>query len=128
MELIITKWMIEGREYEYDGKILLSDSMFIHEKSGIGVTGINRALLGDGTQPGDGNPHAIAAWCFLLKRRAGEAVRYDDMRNIDISTFRPVFEEKQTEEDEPAEKPAGEAADPTTRNGTTRRRGSTRTT
>lgn len=127
MDLIISKWMIEGREYEYDGKILLSDSMFIHEKSGVGVAGINRALLGDGTQPNDSNPHAIAAWCFLLKRRAGEAVRYDDMRNIDISTFRPVFEEKPSE-DEPAEKTPGEAADPTARNGTTRRRSSTRTT
>lgn len=127
MELVITKWMIEGREYDYDGKILLSDAMFIHEKSGVGVAGINRALLGDGSRPGDSNPNAIAAWCFLLKRRAGEAVRYDDMAKIDISTFQPVFEEKPSE-DEPTEKSAGEAADPTTRNGTTRRRGSTRTT
>lgn len=126
MELVITKWLIEGREYEYDGKILLSDAMFIHEKSGVGVAGINRALLGDGSQPGDSNPNAIAAWCFLLKRRAGEAVRYDDMAKMAINTLQPVFEEKPSE-DEPSAKSAGEATDPTTRNGTTRRRASTRT-
>lgn len=126
MELVITKWMIEGREYEYDGKILLSDAMFIHEKSGVGLAGLNRALLGDGSRPGDSNPHAIAAWCFLLKRRAGEAVRYDDMAKLDVTSLQPVFEEKPSK-DASAKEAAGEAADPTTRNGTTRRRASTRT-
>lgn len=126
MELILTKWMIEDREYDYDGKIMLSDAMFIHEKSGVGVAGIHRALLGDGTQPGDSNPHAIAAWCFLLKRRAGEAVLYADMAKMDITSFRPVFEEKPSKE-APTKEAADEAADPTSRNGTTRRRASTRT-
>lgn len=123
------KFLIGDREYEYDGKITVADAMFIHEKSGIGIAGLNRALLGDGTQAGDGNPHAIAAWCFLLKRRAGEAVRYDDMLQIDITNYRLVPDEvpsAPTQKDA-AEKLADDAADPTSPTGKTRRRATPRT-
>jgi hypothetical protein len=122
------KFLIGDKEYEYDGKITVADAMFIHEKSGVGIAGLNRALLGDGTRAGDGNPHAIAAWCFLLKRRAGEAVRYDDMLQLDITNYHLVPDDVPAPTQKNAtDKPVEDAVDPTSRNGKTRRAATART-
>jgi hypothetical protein len=113
------KFGIEGRVYEYDGTITVEDAMFIFDKSHVGIVKFNTALLLEG------NPHVIAAWFFILKRRAGEAVRWDDMLKLDVRTFTVTH-------DEPAEGETPEAApetpDPTSRSGRTRKAGTSRTT
>lgn len=116
------RFQIEDKTYEYDGKILVEDAMFIFDKSGVGVTGLNQALLEVG------NPYAIAAWCFLLKRRAGEAVRYDDMLKLDIANYHALPDAPSPEQAAKKDASEGnETPDPPSVNGTTRRRATTRT-
>lgn len=117
------KFIVEDREYHYDGKLSVRDARFIHEKSGVGLNGFNRALLIDG------NPDVIAAMIYLLKRRAGEAVQDKDIQDLDLATFNIL-----SDEDEPAstedEEPAEEAENPTQPNSTrgkTRKRGTSAT-
>lgn len=141
------KFSLEGKVYEYDGKILVKDAMFLHEKTGVGIGRLNYELIVEG------NPKVIAAWMFLLKRRAGEAPRWDDVDNWDLATFRPVSDDpkvlvaekaqltariseidkqltevknESTDETEAAEE--AKKADPTRSNrGTPRKRGTTST-
>ena len=99
-----TKFEIEGRVYEYDGKISVEDAMFIHEKSGLGMARFNQELLAEL------NPAAVAAWMYILKRRAGEAVRWPDILKLDMRTFNVHYYEEPDKTEEPdAAKP-----DPTT--------------
>jgi len=93
--------VIEGKEYEYDGKLTVGDAMFIFDKARIGVNDLNRALIAEG------NPYALAAWLFLMKRRAGEAVRWEDMSKLDMASFNWLPDEsadaeEPTSEGEPA--------------------------
>lgn len=94
---------IEGKQYEYDSKLSVADAMFIYDKARVGVADLNRSL---GVEA---NPYVIAAWLFLMKRRAGEVVRWEDMLKLDISTFRFVADEpdeaEADESDEATEKP-----------------------
>lgn len=114
-----TRFEIEGRTYDYDGKISVEDAMFIHEKSGLGMAKFNRELLVEL------NPSAVAAWIFLLKRRAGEAVRWQDILKLDLRTFTVHFEDEPEEDAEDGEN-VPEAPDPTTA-GTTPPDGTTST-
>lgn len=113
------RFLVEGKEYAYDGKLRLKDAMFIHEKSGVGIGRLNHELLIEG------HPQVIAAWVFLLKRQAGEAVRWEDIERIDISDFRPLPDP--VEETEHAEAEPSGAPDPTSRSGKTRKRATTAT-
>lgn len=113
------KFGIDGREYEYDGKLTVKDGMFLFEKAKIGMTKLNDAIIIEG------NPIAIAAWMFILKRRAGEAVRWDDMLELDLHTFKVIPDVAEPDKDE--DKGGAEASDPTSPNGKTRRRATSRT-
>jgi hypothetical protein len=97
-----TRFEIEGRVYDYDGKISVEDAMFIHEKSGLGMAKFNQELLAEL------NPSAVAAWIYILKRRAGEAVRWQDVLKLDMRTFNVHFDE------EPDETAEAATPDPTT--------------
>ncbi len=114
------KWLIEGKEYSYDGKLTVKDARFIHEKSGVGAGRLNHELFIEG------HPNVIAAWIFLLKRQAGEAVRWEDIDRIDITDFRPLPDQV----DEPTENEPEEATiapDPTSTPGKTRKRATSNT-
>lgn len=78
---------IEGKQYEYNSKLTVADAMFIYDKAQVGVADLNRALLVEA------NPYVIAAWVYLMKRRADEVVRWEDMLKLDVSTFKFVTDE-----------------------------------
>lgn len=101
------KFWIEDREYEFDGDYTVEESMLFYDKCGVGMTELNAAFQ-------RGNPYAAATLMYILKKRAGEAVRWQDMLKYKNSDFGLV------EDDVPErEEPAGEAPDPTQLTGTT---------
>jgi hypothetical protein len=108
---------IGGKEYLYEGKLTVKDAMFIHEKSGVGVVQLGNALLFEG------NPNVIAAWVYVLKRQAGEAVQWKDIENLDITGWDFVLpdpdETDDDGDDESGKEPAAKATDPTSVNGAT---------
>jgi len=107
---------IGGKEYLYEGKLTVKDAMFIYEKSGVGVIALGNALLAEG------NPNVIAAWMYILKRKAGEVVQWKDIENLDITKFDYVLPDPEGDKDgndEEVEEPAAKAADPTSVNGAT---------
>lgn len=105
------KFKIEGREYEFDGTLKVKEAMVLQDRAGCGLNEADAALH-------RGNPYAIAAWMFILKQRAKEVVRWEDMLELDARTFVIV-------PDEPTgEKPDGDTdqrvpPDPTQLDGTT---------
>lgn len=101
------KFAIEDKEYDYDGKISVKDSMFIYEKSKVGIAEFQYAIFGEG------NPFAIAAWVYILKRRAGEAVQWDDVLDLDLRTFKFIEDEVEPKPPTEEESEVSEA-DPTT--------------
>lgn len=116
------RFVVEGREYEYDRKLSVEDAMFIYEKSQVGVNALNHALLVEA------NPNVIAAWIYLMKRRAGEAVRWQDILKLDLSTYNVIADEPDDESSDESEgEEAKEQADPTPKPGATRRLATTST-
>lgn len=60
------KFHIEDHKYEWDmRKLLVSEAIFVQEKTGLLVTPWKRALA-------EGEPKAIKALVYILKWRAGE--------------------------------------------------------
>lgn len=139
------KYTLEGKTYEFDGKMTVKDARFLWEKAQVGIGRLNVALLVEG------QPDVIAAFMFLLKRRNGEAIKWEDADGWDLTTFMPVTDDPKQlridreklmervnyideqlatadavdDEPDPEEVP-GEAPDPT-RNGKTRKRATTNT-
>lgn len=137
----------EVKEYEYDGKLLTEDAMFVHEKSGVGIARMDYELVREG------NPKVIAAWMYILKRRAGEAVRWEDSKKWDLATFRLLSDDPRVlatekvlleaqlrdvearlsrldapkEEPEAEEEPGKKNSPTPSKNGTTRKRATTST-
>jgi hypothetical protein len=114
------KFGIGGREYEFDGDLTVEDAIFLQEKTGLGVNQFFEAL-----DQIKGLP--VAAWMFLLKRRAGEAVRWDDMMKLNIRTYRIIPDEPAADSKPASSRTDGEAAGPTSRSGTTRKAATSRT-
>src|SRR5690349_15850796 len=106
------RFLIEGREYEYEPKLTVEDAMFIYEKSNVGMAALNHALLVEA------NPNVIAAWIYLMKRRAGEPVRWQDVLKIDLSTYSVIADDPE-EDAETDEEDRTEEANPTSPTGTT---------
>ncbi|OLE27972.1 MAG: hypothetical protein AUG44_08770 [Actinobacteria bacterium 13_1_20CM_3_71_11] len=139
------KFTLDGETYEYDGKLTVKDARFLWEKAGIGIGRLNVALIVEG------QPDVIAAFMYLLKRRNGEAIKWGDVDDWDLSTFMPVtddpkqlridrqrlmdrvdyIDEQLAATDDDTEAPnvveEPEAAPDPTRNGKTRRRATTNT-
>lgn len=114
------KFGIEDREYEFDGELTIEDSIFLQEKTGLGVNKFFWAL-------DDLEGRSVAAWMYLLKRRAGEAVRWDDMMKLNIRTYRVIPDEPAEDSKPDSSRTDREAAGPTSRSGTTRKAATTRT-
>lgn len=89
----------DGRAYEYDGKLTAGEAVTMYERCELGINQIDHGLA-------VGHPLAICAWVHMLMKRAGVAVKWDDVLKADIRTFRYVPKEKS--EDDAEEAPAEE--------------------
>lgn len=103
------KFAIEDREYEFDGEYTVAEAMLFFDKAQVGIAELQGALQ-------RGNPYAVATMMYVLKRRAGEAVNWQDMQALPVSALRyipPSVDElnQLVNGDEPASK--GESLDPT---------------
>lgn len=108
------KFSIEGTEYTFDDRLTVEESMLIHEKSKVGMAGLFPELR-------QGNPFIIAALVFIAKKRAGEAVRWQDIMSLDLFTFRMLPDDEPTPDEKDAKEP-----DPTSSgSGKNRKRGTT---
>jgi hypothetical protein len=104
------KYVLGDREYEFDGEIKVEEAMALYDKTNCGLNEMDAAL-------NRGNPYAIAAWMFMLKRRAGDAVRWQDMLKLDVRTFNVIVPEAADKEE--GEGDAVQLPDPTQPDGTT---------
>ncbi|MGH3439668.1 MAG: hypothetical protein ACRDRN_24840 [Sciscionella sp.] len=105
------KFTFEGDHYDFDlgGKLTVAEAMLIHDKAHIGMS----EWLGELSK---GNPYAVASLIYIVKRRAGEALRFDDLLSMDLMSFEVIRDEQA----EP-EAAVASAPDPTSRSGKTRR-------
>lgn len=122
------RFTIEGKEYPFDRKITVEEAMVIQDKAKLGLNEFDPALL-------RGNPYALCALIYLGKRRAGEAVRFQDLLGLDLLTLTLHYDEPEQDD---AGEPEGEQAeskaeakratpDPTSRGGKTRKGGTSAT-
>jgi hypothetical protein len=120
------RFTIEGKDYEFDRKLTVEEAMVIQDKAKLGLNEFDPALL-------RGNPYALCALIYLGKRRAGEAVRFQDLMGLDLLTLTLHYDEPEQADvpgDESGGKPReGKQAtpDPTSRSGKTRKAGTTGT-
>src|SRR5947199_5118912 len=71
---------IDGTEYEFDqNKLALSESIAVKKVTGLTVKTFQEGL-------GEMDPEALQAMVWLAKRRAGEAVRLQDIE-FDVVAF-----------------------------------------
>ena len=108
------KFEIGDREYEFDGEYTLAETMLFFDKANIGIAELSRELM-------RGNPYVIVTLMYILKKRAGEAVRWQDMQDYSINDFRQVLADTEEDGDGAAgdDDTAGNGPDPTAEPGTT---------
>lgn len=95
--------MIGDKEYEFeDDKLLVKDARLIKKLTGMGLKSFSEGIK-------DGDPDALCAMVFLAKRKAGEAVQWKDLDELDLATIQSLDDEN--EEEEEGDKAA--SADPT---------------
>lgn len=105
-----------GTEYEYDDTTMtVAEARIIKKHTAMGLRSWALGLQ-------DMDPDALVGLVFLAKRRAGEAVRWQDLDNLDIAAISLVAAEDDTDADPPAP-----ATTPSSTSGTTRKRSSTST-
>lgn len=80
-------YTFEGKTYEYDDDLNVEEAGHIFDKSKVGIGRLMYELLVEG------NPHAIAAFMWVLRRRAGEAVKWDDTKKWKIATFKQISDD-----------------------------------
>jgi hypothetical protein len=113
------KFGFEDREYAFDSTLTVEEGIILKEKAGLGVNEVDHALQ-------KGYADAVAAWVFILKRRAGEAIRWQDLLKRDILTFRIIPDEVADAQGD-TEVPSAAAPDPTSLAGKTRKRATSST-
>lgn len=106
------KFKIKENEYEFDGNYTLSEAMLFFDKANVGMAEVQGELA-------RGNPYVTATMMFVLKKRANEAVRWQDMQAFTILDFRVVLDEDDMPDGEEGEPSAGASPDPTEAPGTT---------
>lgn len=104
------KFQIQDRIYDFDGEYTVAEAMLYFDKAKVGMSELYTELR-------RGNPYVAATFMFILKRRAGEAVRWEDMQALPANSVQPIVDDA----DGPAEEDtsAGEPPDPTEASGTT---------
>lgn len=87
------KIRIEDQFYDFEAdRLMLKEAMAVKTYTGMGVTDWNKALE-------EFDPNAIAALVWILKKRAGEDVRFSDL-DFNLADLEILSDE-------------GEVADPT---------------
>lgn len=94
---------IKGTEYPvFDWDWTLSEAFFLKEKAYLTTSQIGEALKAN-------DPHAVAAFIYIVKRRANELIKWDDIvKNYKFSDFQVVKDELDPDTGE-----GDEAEDPT---------------
>jgi hypothetical protein len=106
------KFAIEGKEYEWTEALTIKEALEIQDKAMVGGADLFPAL-------DRRDPRAVAAFMLVLKKRAREAVTWNDMLQLNLMTFQFIpDEEPEGEVEEVDEKP-----DPTSNAGKTRKGG-----
>jgi hypothetical protein len=110
------KFGLGDTQYEYDdGTMTVAEARIIKKHAGMGLRSWAMALQ-------DMDPDALVGLVFLAKRRSGEAVRWQDLDNLDIAAISIV---DATEDDVDADPPAP-ATTLSSTSGTTRKRSTTK--
>lgn len=97
------KFAIEDREYEFKAEMTIEEAFLLKEKAYVTVVEFGPAL-------DRADPHAIAVLMYLLKRRNGEAVKWEDILKLNIFSFRIIDDSVEAEPSDPTKpsaKPAG---------------------
>lgn len=112
----MARFRIEDREYEWDGQYTTEEAMLYYDKANLGMAEVDEALQ-------RWHPYAVVTFIFILKKRAGEAVRWQDLMHLKVNEFAPVVDEPADGTTDTAPLPDGsegsrEASDPTEEDGT----------
>lgn len=70
--------VVDEKRYEFDGSLTLAEAFVLFDKAHVGIGEFLAEL-------GRVNPHVIAALVFILKRRAKEAVRWEELLSLSTS-------------------------------------------
>lgn len=90
------KFGLGDSSYEYDDtSMTVAEARIIKKHAGMGLRSWALGLQ-------DMDPDALVGLVFLAKRRAGEAVRWQDLDNLDIAAISLVAEEDDADVDPPA--------------------------
>ena len=93
------KFRIEGEDYDFDDSTLtVKEARVIKKHTGMGLRSFAEASK-------DGDPDAIVAIVYLSKRRANEAVRWEDLDNLDLAKMETIDETVKQDEPEDADVP-----------------------
>lgn len=106
------KYEIGDRQYEFDGEYTLGETMLLFDKAHIGIAELPRELE-------RGNPYVLVTLMYILKKRAGEAVRWQDMQDYSVTDFRVVVDDDESGDGDAGDDTEGNDADPTEVSGTT---------
>lgn len=110
------KFGLGDSSYEYDDTTMtVAEARIIKKHTEMGLRSWAMGLQ-------DMDPDALVGLVFLAKRRAGEAVRWQDLDNLDIAAITLVAEEDVVDADPPAET----ETTPSSTSGTTRKRSTTK--
>jgi hypothetical protein len=72
---------LSGEPYEYDDSTLsVKEARVIKKNTGMGLVSWARGLA-------DGDPDAMVALVWLAKTRAGEAIRWQDLDDLDLASI-----------------------------------------
>lgn len=112
----MARFKIQDRVYEWDGEYTTEEAMLYFDKAGLGMAEVDEALQ-------RWQPYAVVTLMFILKKRAGEAVRWQDLMHLKVSDFASVADEPADGSTDDAVLPSGsegsrEASDPTKAAGT----------
>ncbi|MFC3453995.1 hypothetical protein [Amycolatopsis speibonae] len=110
------RFKIDDVEYVYDWALKAKDAIFIQEKAHVAPVDLWPAI--DRL-----DPLAIAAFMFVIRKQAGEAVQWKDVLEHDVMSFEVIQEVDPGDVGEPGSTEEGSGADPTSRSGKTRKAG-----
>lgn len=75
------RFKINGEPYEYDDSTLsVKEARIIKKNTGLGLVSWAKGLS-------EGDPDALVALVWIAKTRAGEAVRWQDLDDLDLVTL-----------------------------------------
>lgn len=91
---------IEERKYSFDWEMTIREAMFVQEKAHVSPRDLWPALDRQ-------DPAAVAAFVFIVKKRAGEVMKWEDILELNLLSFKTLGTE-----DEPEADSENEVADP----------------